>query len=353
MKSQKVARPRAHQVAAAKAVVRWYLKTHFRRPSDPGVVEMFCDPLRVGAFAVERRALRAGDGRALFRLLVATSMFQRRQDVQILRILQGMGAADAAEISDAQRLLALVDDSGCAHMRTTQSLAETCDLDKDPRTRKGRCNANPSVPCHMKRHTVLLKRYGHFGKVPTSIALMVRESGAVDLPELRRLVMKRERDPLLRAQALEQVLSRAWRVNQKISSMFLSMITNPDLSRGLAPWSRGVDWTYYVVVDSNVDLFLASIGYQGTGTYDARREFIRELSRGIDLGEFNDGLQRYNPRIVQQAMYLFMSRANRGAAEADCMHLAPATCAACPSAVRRLCPVGTRSGAPIPTSAPK
>lgn len=335
---QKPARPRAHQIAATKEVVRWYLGTHFRRPSDPGVVEMFCDPSRVGSFAVERRALRAGDGRALFRLLVATSMFQRRQDVQILRILQGMGAADAAEISDADTLLALVDDGDCAHMRTTQSLAEACDLDKDPRTRKGCCSANPGVPCHMKRHTVLLKRYGHFGKVPTSIALMVRESGAGDLPELRRLVMKRERDPLVRAQALEQELSRAWRVNQKIASMFLSMITNPDLSRGLAPWSRGIDWTYYVVVDSNVDLFLASIGYRGTGTYDARREFVRDLARSIDLTEFDDGLQRYNPRLVQQAMYLFMSTANRRAAEVDCMHLAPAPCRTCPSAVRRRCP---------------
>lgn len=338
MNLHKLARPRAHQVAATKAVVRWYLDMHFRRPSDPGVIDMFCDPSRVGSFAVERRALRAGDGRALFRLLVATSMFQRRQDVQILRILQGMWAADAAEISDADKLLGLVDDGGCAHMRTTQSLAETCDLDKDPRTRKGCCGANPSVACHMKRHTVLLKRYGHFGKVPTSIALMVRESGAGDLPELRRLVMKRARDPMARARALEQELSRAWRVNQKIASMFLSMITNPDLSPGLAPWSRGIDWTYYVVVDSNVDLFLASIGYRGARTYDARRDFVRELARDIDLTEFDDGLQPYNPRLVQQAMYLFMSAANRRAAEADCMHLAPAPCATCPSAVRRRCP---------------
>jgi hypothetical protein len=338
VKQQKPARPRAHQVATTKAVVGWYLDTHFGRPSDPGVVEMFCDPSRVGSFAVERRALCAGDGRALFRLLVATSMFQRRQDVQILRILQGIGATDAAEISDADRLLALVDDGACEHMRTTQSLAESCDLDKDPQTRMGCCGANPDVACHMKRHTVLLKRYGHFGKVPTSIALMVRESGAGDLAELRRLVMKRERDPLARARALEQELSRAWRVNQKIASMFLSMITNPDLSRGLAPWSVGIDWTYYVVVDSNVDLFLASIGYRGSGTYDARREFVRDLARGINLTDFDNGLQPFNPRLVQQAMYLFMSVANRRAAEADCMHLAPVPCGTCASAVRSRCP---------------
>lgn len=319
-------------------MVRWYLDQHFRRPSDPGVVEMFCDPARVGSSAVDRRALRAGDGRALFRLLVSTAMFQRRQDLQILRILQGMGATDPAEISDAERLLALVDGGGCEYLRTTRALAEVCDLEKDPQTRKGCCEANPGVACHLKRHTVLLKRYGHFGKVPTSIALMVRESGAEDLPELRRLVMRRERDPLARARALQRELSRAWRVNQKIASMFLSMITNPDLSRGLAPWSRGIDWTYYVV-DSNIDLFLASIGYDGTGTYAARCDFIRDEARRIDLTEFDSALATYNPRLVQQAMYLFMSTSNRrAAAAADCMHRAPMACATCPRALRRRCP---------------
>ena len=332
-------RPRANQVTATKAVVRWYLDQHFGRASDPGVVEMFCDPVRVGAFAVDRSALRAGDGRALFRLLVATAMFQRRQDVQILRILQGMSPEDADEIADSDRLLRLVDEGGCEHMRTTMALVERCDLAKDPRTRLGCCNANSKLACHLKRHTVLLKRYGHFGKVPTSIALMVREAGVQDLSALRRKVMTAELDPLRRAQALEQELSRAWRVNQKIASMFLSMITNPDLSRGLAPWSQGVDWTYYVVIDSNVDLFLASIGYDGIGTYDARRDFVRAVARDIDLSELDPKLHPFNPRLVQQAMYLFMSIANRRAAEADCLHSAPSACATCPRALRRRCPV--------------
>jgi len=338
VKTKSAVRLRTNQIATTKEVVRWYLRHHFGRPSDPGVVEMFCDPSKVGAFAVDRGALRRGEPGALFRLLVATSMFQRRQDVQILRILQGIGADDARELTDARRLVALVEEGGCPHMQTTIDLANECDLDKDPKTQQGCCGANPTLACHMKRHTVLLKRYGHFGKVPTSIALMVKESGAEDLAALRRLVMKRERDPLTRAHAIARELSRAWRVNQKIASMFLSMITNPDLSRDLAPWSRGIDWSFYVVVDSNVDLFLASIGYKGAGTYDARRDFIRDLARSIDLTEFDGKLQAYNPRLVQQAMYLFMSVANRRAAEGDCMHLAPALCATCPRAVRSRCP---------------
>lgn len=335
-------RPRANQVAATAAVVEWYLQYHYGRTSDPGVVEMFCDPARVGAFAVERRALRAGDGRAMFRLLVATAMFQRRQDVQILRILQGISARDADELGDMARLLALVDEGECEYMRTTTLLAERCDLSKDPRTRRGCCRANRKVTCHLKRHTVLLKRYGHFGKVPTSIALMVREAGIEDLAALHRRVIADEADPLARAKALEHELSRAWRVNQKIASMFLSMVTNPDMSRGLAPWSQGVDWTYFVVIDSNVDLFLASIGYQGNGTYDARREFVRAIAREIDLSALSPKLRAFNPRLVQQAMYLFMSSANRRATDVDCMHRSPSTCVACPRPVMRRCPVRPR-----------
>lgn len=335
--------PRESQVAATAAVVGWYLKHHFRKPSDPGVVGMFCDPARVGAFAVERRALRAGDGRALFRLLVATSMFQRRQDVQVLRILRGIGRRDADEIGDAGRLLRLVDRCECPHIRSTTALAERCDLSKDERTREGTCAANADVACHLKRHTVLLKRYGHFGKVPTSIALMVREAGGADLTALRLAVFERTSDPLDRARALEAELSRAWRVNQKIASMFLSAIANPDLSRGLSPWSRGVDWTYFVVVDSNVDLFLASVRYRGGSSYDARREFVRAVAREIDLSKLDASLHAFNPRVVQQAMYLFMSAANRRAAATDCMHMGPAACANCPKALSSRCPVRQRA----------
>jgi len=332
-----VAAPTSAQVRVATAIVTWYLARYYGTPADPGVAAMFCDPSRVGAFAVPPVALRRGDGAALFAILFMTAMFQRRQDVQILRILRGIEAADARELADGRRLLTLVDGSTCAHLRSTAALHEHCDLTKDPRTRVGCCTANPGVTCHLKRHTVLLKRYGHFGKVPTSLALVLREAGAPDLGALRTAVFRRVRDPAVRARALEAALSRAWRVSQKIASMFLSAVSNPDL--GAAPWSKGVDWTYFVVVDSNVDLFLASVGYRGGRSYDARREFIQALARRIDLRRLDPRLQVYNPRLVQQAIYLFMSVANRRATAADCMHLGPAACACCPRTLALRCPV--------------
>ncbi len=330
--------PSARQVRITSAVVGWYLKTYFRTRDDPGVTAMFCDRTRVGAFAIDRADLARRDDRALFRLLMAMTMFQRRQDVQILRILRGIRRADVEELTSPRRLLRLVDQGKCGHLLSTEALHDRCDLGKDPVTRTGCCTQNPTVGCHLKRHTVLLKRYGHFGKVPTSLALVLREANAAGVADLRRAVFRRERDPLLRAQAMEAALSRAWRVNQKIASMFLSAVSNPDLG-GTASWARGMDWTYFVVVDSNVDLFLASIGYRGGRSYDARRNFLRALAAKIDLQTHRPGIRSYNPRIVQQAAYLFMSTANRRAADADCTHIGPRRCATCPPLLAERCPV--------------
>ena len=93
------------------------------------------------------------------------------------------------------------------------------------------------------------------------------------------------------------------------------------------------------MIDSNVDLFLASIGYTGHGTYDARRAFVHALARRVDLGALDRRVRSYNPRLVQQAMYVFMSAANRRASPGDCMHLGPSACAACPRQLVRRCPV--------------
>jgi hypothetical protein len=334
--------PRANQVRATEAVVQWYLDRYFGTDADPGVVARFCEPSRIGGFAVVREELAAGRAASLFRLLVATAMFQRRQDVQVQRILRGIRRTEARELTSARRLLALVDGGVCEKMVTNERLLAECDLHKDPQTKEGRCDANPGARCQLKRHTVLLKRYGHFGKVPTSAALMLRGLGVGDLPGLHAAILRSTRTAAARARALEVALTGAWRINQKIACMFLSAVTNPDLSKGLAPWKKGVDSSRFVVIDSNVDQFLASIGYRGFGTYDARRAFVQALALRIDLSRLRPGLQPYNPRLVQQALYVFMSAANRRAASGDCMHVGLNACRACPPLLVRRCPVRTR-----------
>lgn len=332
--------PTARQVEVTRAAVRWYLATHHGSPDDQGTAQVFCDPKRVGAFAVPREALVAHDGEALFRLLIAIAMFQRRQDKQITAILRSMTPDEASELSSLDRLLALVDHGSCDLLRTTEFIRERCDLTKQATTKLGVCAENPHAECHLKRHTVLMRRYGHFGKVPTSAALVVRESGAIDLAAMLSAVRAGARTRSGRARALVDALARTWRVSEKIAAMFLSTICNPDLTPGVPEW-KDVDWRHFVVIDSNVDLFLGALDYRGPRSYEARRAFLRALSSRIDLAAMRRGLRRDNPRIVQQAMYLFMSVSNRRAMPGDCMHLGANACASCPRPLSRICPART------------
>ena len=342
------ARVTNEQVQKARAVTSWYLNLYHGTPDDIGVVGMFADRERVGHFAVDLDDVRIGQPAALSRLLMATVMFQRRQDLQIMRVLQGISAADAAELSSTSALLALADGSGCTHLHSNAALLAGCDLRKDAQGR-GACTAAPNVACGPKRHAVLLKRYGHFGRVPSSIALNLRAWNVRDLVELRARALSEGASPADAAERLERMLCGAWRVSDKIAAMYLSMLSNPDLCPGVAPWEEGLDWTRWVVIDSNVDLFLASVGYAGNGTYAARRAFVQALAAEIDLSTMKGGLRAYNPRILQQAAYLFMSVTNRRALERDCSRRAGA-CGSCPSTLRGACGMKPVHGAPVSPS---
>ncbi len=297
---------------------------------------MFMRSDRVGHFALTPDEFKRGDPRALFRLLVATTLFQRRQDQQVMRILRDMRPDRVAELSSVSGLQTLAETSPCDLLRNQAVLLGDCDLGKDANG-EGTCGRRPHLDCHLKQHTVWLKRYGHFGKVPTSAALMLREVGAPDLGALYRRIVETKATRRERSEALENALRTSWRISEKIAAMFLSMLSNPDLG-STPPW-RELDHSYFVAVDSNTDLYLKSVGYSGAGTYSARREFLWSLAERIDLRRLKPGLQSYNPRIVQQAAYLFMSATNRRHADVDCSRDRPSTCGACPTALQTRCPV--------------
>ncbi len=318
-------------------MVRWYLARYHGTPWDTGTARMFMAPNLVGHFAITEGAYTRGDPDALFKLLVATAMFQKRSDQQIMRVLRGIDEGDTRDLTDLARLRRRAAAGGCDALDSTTSLRELCDLTKDGG--RGVCRYRPEATCHLRRHTELLKRYGHFGKVPSSIALAIKEAGARDLAVLRASVLNTAKSPEDTTARLKDALCRAWRVSEKISSMFLSLVAVPDLCPGVAPpWQEGLDWTQVVVVDSNVDLFLRAIGYPGPRTYEARRQFVRALARRVDLAELKPDLSPYNPRLVQQAFYLFMSTLNRREGPVDCYDGTPETCSRCPSELRGICP---------------
>jgi hypothetical protein len=329
--------PSRTAISATRAIVTWYVQNYLGTADDTGVTEMFCRRESVGFFAVDRGALERGEAEALFRLLVTITMFQRLSDVQIMRTLRSIGEDEARELTDANSLLRLAD-TDCDLSTSLSNLLTRCDLSKDEQGR-GCCGARPQTACALKRHTVTLRRYGHFGKMPMSIALALRDSGVDDLPSLRASVWRATQDPLDRAMRLESAISKAWRVNHKIAAMFLSAVTNRALAGDLAPWSDGVDAEYFVVVDSNVDLALEALGYTGPRTYAARRQFVTALAAHVRLDRMRTGLPCARPRIVQQGLYLFMSKSNRRANSRDCHHGGPAACALCPTALSEVCPL--------------
>lgn len=327
--------PSKKQVDVTRAVVEWYRATHYGTDGDVGMIGTFCATSTVGAFASSREALERGDDEELFKLLVTVAMFQRLRDALVMNILRGISAPDAATLTSARALVKLTRKSPCPHTRTNEALLGACDLTKDA-SAQGCCFAEPALACHLKQHTVLLKRYGHFGKMPTSAALAVAEAGG-SLSRLRRDIFASTSDPLDRAQQLAAKLSGIWRISDKLSAMYLSLVCAPHMGLATPPWHDGVDWSWFVVVDRNVDLFLESIGYDGHGTYEARRAFVRELAARVDLRAVDRAWPAFHPRLVQQAMYLFMSASNRRASTTDCMH--QRSCVKCPAALARRCPV--------------
>jgi hypothetical protein len=328
-------RPTRRQVERVRAVVRWYLETYHGSADDLGTAAMFCSRARMGEFAVTPEALAHGTPAALFRVLIASALFQRLQDVLVFRILRGLTRPQAQELTTSRRLLRLADASPCPVAHTRDDLEQRCDLAKDPTTRLGVCAAHPSIECHLKRHTVALKRYGDFGKMPSSAALMLREAQVPDLRALRATIYQRTSCPSERAALLFEQLRTVWRVDRKIASMFLSAVANPDLSPGSAPWVEGIDWRRFIVVDSNVDRYLAAVRYDGGPAYSAREAFVSRLAEEIDLSHERPGIHAYNPRLVQQALYMFMSTTNRRASRLDCSRRNG--CARCPADVAKLC----------------
>lgn len=217
---------------------------------DVGVTAMFCHHDRVGYFAIDPTALSANSPDALFRLLVTMTIFQRRSDRQIMRVLHGMSYEDAFELWE----------------RTT--------------------------------------------------------------------------GPHKQAITLVGAISRAWRISEKVAAMYLSALTNQYLSGELASWVDGVNSNHFVVIYSNVYLFLKGINYREPITYRARRAFLQSLAACINLNKFHPSVRRYNPRVVQQALYTFMSERNRRANKAD-WYDAPDSYRRCPQGLASYCCLNT------------
>lgn len=309
-----------------RAVVGWYVQRGHDQ-SEP----FYCDPARVGAFAIAPRELAAGTDNAIFRLFVGLSMYQALRDVVIMRRQHSLTAASMRIVADLESLRRSISRHECPKLRSAEEFEVGCDVQK--RRNVVDCGTCPGVACHVKKGTVVFNRMGDMGKLPTSAWLRVWKPGGVR--KLLAEVCREESAPTKRAILLVERFARVHRVGRKLATMFVSALSTPALAPGLTPWFPRVDGNDLVVVDTNVARAVDTLRPAGEPkTYDARERWVRLQATAIDLREFRADFPAYSARVVQQALYAYCSLSNRRAAGDECSQ----EHAACASCVKALCP---------------
>lgn len=308
-------------------VVAWYLNHAEQRTL--GSLPFYCRADRVGAFAVAAKDLAMGGDAALFQLFITLSMYQALRDVTIMRHQRSLPTVLVRQVACAAQLERSIAGHGCEVLRSADEFDRSCNVVKQGKLVD--CGRNAGVPCHVKDATRVLNRMGDMGKLPTSAWLRHWTGGGMAslLDEVRR----QEPSPEKRAVLLVSRFTQVFRVGRKLSTMFVSSLSTPALAPGLTPWFPVVDGNYLVVVDTNVaraaDLLRAS-GVERN--YEARVRWVRQQAERIDLRDFDAGLPRFSPRIVQEALYAFCSKSNRVASRDACAERS-APCTACPSPI--------------------
>jgi hypothetical protein len=300
-------------------------------------VPFYCDPIRIGAFAVEPDDLSAGTDAAAFRLFVTLSMYQALRDVVIMRQQRSLPRASMRVVADIATVKRSISQQACPTLRSVEAFEEGCDVAKDGDDVE--CGTCAGAACHVKDATRVFNRMGDMGMLPTSAWLRLWRGGGIQglLDEVRH----QEPTPTKRAVILVERFAAVHRVGRKLANMFVSALSTPSLAPGLTPWFPEIDGNELVVVDTNVARAVDALrAPSAPKTYDARERWVREQAAQIDLRLFQSDLPAYSPRLVQEALYAFCSKSNRIARGDGCAeHTTP--CKAC---VLTLCPFARPRG---------
>jgi len=316
---------------ALERIVRWYADQVYGRLEGGSRRPFYCDPGRVGAFAIAPGSLAAGREDALFRMLVLMAMYQSRRDVDIMAIQRGMSRASATALVSRRRLRVLVDGARCALPRDQATFDDACTVRRDFDRGSATCDRHPRTACHVKDATMAIGRMGDMGKLATSAWLHVEAGGG-----LRRLVDEAVGASESAAAAADRMvvhLAQVHRIGTKLATMYVSALSTPALAPGLAPWWPRVDGNHLVVVDANVGRVIDLLRPRGPRTYAARSGWFRDVAARIDLRTIRRDWPHCSPRLVQQAVYVFRSQSNRTAAGDGCSGTAR-----CHAGVPKLCP---------------
>jgi hypothetical protein len=315
--------PRTKSVSAARAlraITEWYFGTVYGRWEGAGIMPFYCDPARVGHFAVDSRALAAGDAAALFRLFVTMSMFQARPDVRIMAQQRSMSRADANSLGSAAVLASRVRAQSCTCFSDARTFDSDCSVFK---TSTGvDCEHQPTMGCHVKTASILLRRTGDMGKLPTSAWLHLWP--AMGSGSLLADAVTRSSDPRERAFLVVRRLASVYRVGEKLATMYVSSLATPALGQGVTPWFPVLDGAALVVVDTNVARAVDHFTAGRRTTYGARARWLYAAAKQVDLRAMRSDIPSFSPRLVQQALYSFCSRSNRVSRGDSCSPCCPA-----------------------------
>ena len=320
---------RSSAAEALRLVCLWFLRDGNGRGGPP----FYCDPERVGAFAVAPDDLVVGTDAAVFRLFVTLSMYQALRDVVIMRQQQSLPRASMRVVADASFVKRSIARHECPVLRSADAFEEGCDVAKVGEVVD--CETCPGASCHVKDATAVFNRMGDMGKLPTSAWLRLWKTGG--LRNVLAEVCHDETSPTKRAAILVERFAEVHRVGRKLATMFVSALSTPALAPGLTPWFPEVDGNELVVIDTNVARAMDALREPGAPrTYEARATWLREQAAGIDLRELRADLPTYSPRLVQEALYAFCSKSNRLAGMDPCgKKLQGPPCEACAPS---LCP---------------
>ncbi|MBK9032675.1 MAG: hypothetical protein IPL61_15610 [Myxococcales bacterium] len=311
--------PRPRVAGVLDELVGWYVAHVHGRLEGPGVVPFYCDPARVGGFAVDPTQLAVGDDRALFRLFVALAMFQSRRDVDIMAIQRGMPRRAAEAMLAPRRLALAIDGARCQHLRAADGFDAGCSVYRVPdASGASACADRPRTPCHVKDATSAIGRMGDMGKLATSAWLRLRDDGDHGFGARFARVCAAHATPAARADALVADLAGFYRVADKLATFIVATLTVPELAPGLTPWHPVVDGHHLVIVDANVARVIDALRPRGPRTYGARAAWWRRHAGALDLRRHRAAWPASSPRLVQQAAYWFRSRSNRDAAGLPC-----------------------------------
>src|SRR5687768_7679216 len=108
-----------------KAVLRWYVHRHWVDRRLP----FYCDPGRVGAFAIAPAQLAKGDEGAIFALLVTLSMYQALRDIVIMRRQHSLPPSAVRWVADEKLVGGWIQRKApCSILATTETFERECDV---------------------------------------------------------------------------------------------------------------------------------------------------------------------------------------------------------------------------------